>query len=427
MDINYEIVRVKGREILDSRGNPTVEAEVELECGAIGRAAVPSGASTGKFEAVELRDGGGRYLGKGVKKAVEHINTKLADAVMFENAMDQKRIDHLLCEADGTENKEKLGANAILAVSLATARAAAAALDIPLYRYLGGIIGHELPVPMMNILNGGKHADNTVDLQEFMIMPAGAANFAEGLRMCAEIYHTLKSLLKADGYSTAIGDEGGFAPNLKNSEEVLSYMVKAIRETGYEPGTDVKIAIDAAASELYNEQTGMYEFEGESKMRGIKVERTTEQMVDYFRCLAAGFPICSIEDALDEEDWRGWQLLTKAIGDKIQLVGDDLFVTNKKRLEKGIELRAGNAILIKVNQIGTLSESLEAIETAKKAGFKTVISHRSGETEDTFIADLAIAVNAGQIKTGAPCRSERVAKYNELLRIEEKISGESGK
>lgn len=427
MDINYEIIRVKGREILDSRGNPTVEAEVELECGAIGRAAVPSGASTGKFEAVELRDGGGRYLGRGVKKAVEHINTELAEAVMFENALDQKRIDRLLCETDGTENKEKMGANAILAVSLATARAAAAALDIPMYRYLGGIIGRELPVPMMNILNGGKHADNTVDLQEFMIMPTGAANFAEGLRMCAEIYHTLKSLLKADGYSTAIGDEGGFAPNLKNSEEVLSYMVKAIRETGYEPGTDVKIAIDAAASELYNEQTGMYEFEGESKMRGIKVERTTEQMVDYFRCLAAGFPICSIEDALGEEDWRGWQLLTKSIGDKVQLVGDDLFVTNKKRLERGIELRAANAILIKVNQIGTLSESLEAIETAKKAGFKIVISHRSGETEDPFIADLAVASNAGQIKTGAPCRSERVSKYNELLRIEEKINGDSGK
>ncbi|MBQ2401009.1 MAG: phosphopyruvate hydratase [Lachnospiraceae bacterium] len=427
MDIHYEIVRVKGREILDSRGNPTVEAEVELECGAIGRAAVPSGASTGKFEAVELRDGGGRYLGKGVKKAVDHINNELAEAVMFENAMDQKRIDRLLCEADGTENKEKLGANAILAVSLAAARAAAAALDLPLYRYLGGIVGHELPIPMMNILNGGKHADNTVDLQEFMIVPVGASNFAEGLRMCAEIYHTLKSLLKADGYATAIGDEGGFAPNLKDSEEVLSYMVKAIRETGYEPGTDVKIAIDAAASELYNEQTGMYEFEGESKMRGIKVERTTEQMVDYFRCLAAGFPICSIEDALDEEDWKGWQLLTKTLGDKVQLVGDDLFVTNKKRLEKGIELQAGNAILIKVNQIGTLSESLEAIETAKKAGFKVVISHRSGETEDPFIADLAVAVNAGQIKTGAPCRSERVSKYNELLRIEEKISGDSGK
>ena len=427
MDINYEIVRVKGREILDSRGNPTVEAEVELECGAVGRAAVPSGASTGKFEAVELRDGGGRYLGKGVKKAVEHINTELAEAVMFENAMDQKRIDRLLCEADGTENKEKLGANAILAVSLAAARAAASAMDLPLYRYLGGIVGHELPIPMMNILNGGKHADNTVDLQEFMIVPVGASNFAEGLRMCAEIYHTLKSLLKADGYATAIGDEGGFAPNLKDSEEVLSYMVKAIRETGYEPGADVKIAIDAAASELFNEQTGMYEFEGESKMRGLKVERTTEQMVDYFRCLAAAFPICSIEDALDEEDWKGWQLLTKTLGDKVQLVGDDLFVTNKKRLEKGIELQAGNAILIKVNQIGTLSESLEAIETAKKAGFKVVISHRSGETEDPFIADLAVAVNAGQIKTGAPCRSERVSKYNELLRIEEKISGDSGK
>ena len=427
MDINYEIVRVKGREILDSRGNPTVEAEVELECGAVGRAAVPSGASTGKFEAVELRDGGGRYLGKGVKKAVEHINTELAEAVMFENAMDQKRIDRLLCEADGTENKEKLGANAILAVSLAAARAAAAALDLPLYRYLGGIVGHELPIPMMNILNGGKHADNTVDLQEFMIIPVGASNFAEGLRMCAEIYHTLKSLLKADGYATAIGDEGGFAPNLKDSEEVLSYMVKAIRETGYESGADVKIAIDAAASELFNEQTGMYEFEGESKMRGLKVERTTEQMVDYFRCLAAAFPICSIEDALDEEDWKGWQLLTKTLGDKVQLVGDDLFVTNKKRLEKGIELQAGNAILIKVNQIGTLSESLEAIETAKKAGFKVVISHRSGETEDPFIADLAVAVNAGQIKTGAPCRSERVSKYNELLRIEEKFSGDSGK
>lgn len=427
MDMNYEIISVKGREILDSRGNPTVEAEVELECGAIGRAAVPSGASTGKYEAVELRDGGGRYLGKGVKKAVEHINAELAEAVLFENAMDQKRIDQLLIEADGTENKERLGANAILAVSLATARAAANALKIPLYRYLGGVVGYELPVPMMNILNGGKHADNTVDLQEFMIMPVGAGNFSEGLRMCAEIYHTLKSLLASDGYSTAVGDEGGFAPNLKNSEDVLNYMVKAIRETGYEPGTDVKIAIDAAASELYNEQTGMYEFPGESKMNGIKVERTTDQMVDYFRRLVDGYPICSIEDALHEEDWNGWQLLTKTLGNKIQLVGDDLFVTNTKRLKKGIELDAGNAILIKVNQIGTLSESLEAIETAKKAGFRTVISHRSGETEDSFIADLAVAVNAGQIKTGAPCRSERVAKYNRLLRIEEKITGDSGK
>ena len=427
MDMNYEIVKVRGREILDSRGNPTVEAEVELECGAIGRAAVPSGASTGKFEAMELRDGGGRYLGKGAKKAVEHINTELAEAVLFENAMEQKKIDRLLCETDGTENKERMGANAILAVSLATARAAANALDIPLYRYLGGVNGNRLPVPMMNILNGGRHADNTVDLQEFMIMPTGADSFAEGMRMCAEIYHTLKNLLKADGYSTAVGDEGGFAPDLRNSEEVLSYLMKAIRETGYEPGNDVKIAIDAAASELYDGDSGMYVFEGESKMNGIKVERTKEQMIEYFRRLVDGFPICSIEDALDENDWEGWQMLTKALGNKVQLVGDDLFVTNTKRLKKGIELHAGNAILIKVNQIGTLSESLEAIDMAQKAGFQTVISHRSGETEDSFIADLAVAVNAGQIKTGAPCRSERVSKYNELLRIEEKINGDSGK
>ena len=427
MDMNYEIVKVRGREILDSRGNPTVEAEVELECGVIGRAAVPSGASTGKFEAMELRDGGGRYLGKGAKKAVEHINTELAEAVLFENAMEQKKIDRLLCETDGTENKERMGANAILAVSLATARAAANALDIPLYRYLGGVNGNRLPVPMMNILNGGRHADNTVDLQEFMIMPTGADSFAEGLRMCAEIYHTLKNLLKADGYSTTVGDEGGFAPDLRNSEEVLSYLMKAIRETGYEPGKDVKIAIDAAASELYDGDSGMYVFEGESKMNGIKVERTKEQMIEYFRRLVDGFPICSIEDALDENDWEGWQMLTKALGNKVQLVGDDLFVTNTRRLKKGIDLRAGNAILIKVNQIGTLSESLEAIEMAKQAGFQTIISHRSGETEDSFIADLAVAVNAGQIKTGAPCRSERVSKYNELLRIEEKINGDSGK
>ena len=427
MDMNYEIVKVRGREILDSRGNPTIEAEVELECGAIGRAAVPSGASTGKFEAMELRDGGGRYLGKGAKKAVEHINTELAEAVLFENAMEQKKIDRLLCETDGTENKERMGANAILAVSLATARAASNALDVPLYRYLGGVNGNRLPVPMMNILNGGRHADNTVDLQEFMIMPTGADSFAEGLRMCAEIYHTLKNLLKADGYSTTVGDEGGFAPDLRNSEEVLSYLMKAIRETGYEPGKDVKIAIDAAASELYDSDSGMYVFEGESKMNGIKVERTKEQMIEYFRRLVDGFPICSIEDALDENDWEGWQMLTKALGNKVQLVGDDLFVTNTRRLKKGIDLRAGNAILIKVNQIGTLSEGLEAIEMAKQAGFQTIISHRSGETEDSFIADLAVAINAGQIKTGAPCRSERVSKYNELLRIEEKINGDSGK
>ena len=421
MDKNYEITRVRGREILDSRGNPTVEAEVELACGVIGRGAVPSGASTGKFEAVELRDGGGRYLGKGVKKAVEHINVELAEAIIYEDAMDQKRIDQLLSEADGTDNKEKLGANAILAVSLAAARAAANALDIPLYRYLGGVYGCQLPTPMMNILNGGKHADNTVDLQEFMIMPVGADCFCEGLRMCAEIYHTLKGILHADGYSTAVGDEGGFAPDLKNAEEVLSYMVRAVRETGYEPGVDIKFAIDAAASELYNEETDRYEFPGESKITGNKVTRTTEEMVEYFRHLASKYPICSIEDALHEEDWAGWQLLTKTLGTTVQLVGDDLFVTNTKRLKKGIELHAGNAILIKVNQIGTLSESMEAIEEARKAGFKTVISHRSGETEDAFIADLAVAVNAGQIKTGAPCRSERVAKYNELLRIEEKI------
>ncbi len=427
MDMKFEIVRVRAREILDSRGNPTVETEVELEGGASGRASVPSGASTGKHEAAELRDGGGRYLGKGVKKAVDHVNTILAEAVMFENALDQSRIDSLLIEADGSSNKERLGANAILSVSLAVARAAANALGIPLYRYLGGVAGNQLPVPMMNILNGGKHADNTVDLQEFMIMPAGAETFSEGLRMCAEIYHTLKNLLKQDGYSTAVGDEGGFAPDLKNSEEVLSYLVKAVRETGYDPGTDVKIAIDAASSELYNEETGMYEFPGESAKNGIKVERSTREMVEYYRRLVEGYPICSIEDGLHEEDWEGWQLLTRTLGDRVQLVGDDLFVTSWKRLEKGILLGAGNAILVKVNQIGTLSESLKAIETAKKAGFRTIISHRSGETEDPFIADIAVAVNAGQIKTGAPCRSERVAKYNELLRIEEKIRGESGK
>ena len=427
MDMKYEIIRVHGREILDSRGNPTVEAEVELACGAIGRASVPSGASTGTFESVELRDGGGRYHGKGVRRAVEHINTSLAEAIIYESAMNQKRIDRLLIEADGTSTKKHLGANAILAVSLATARAAANALGLPLYRYLGGINGCELPIPLMNVLNGGKHADNTIDLQEFMIMPTGVPDFRECLRMCAEIYHTLKMLLKADGYETAVGDEGGFAPNLKSAEEALAYLVRAVRETGYEPGIDVKFAIDAAASELYNEETGLYEFPGESKMNGIRIERSTEQMVEYFRRLAEGYPICSIEDALSEEDWSGWQLLTKTLGTKVQLVGDDLFVTNTKRLKKGIELHAGNAILIKVNQIGTLSESLEAIEIAKKAGFKTVISHRSGETEDTFIADLAVAVNAGQIKTGAPCRSERVAKYNELLRIQEKIDCSSEK
>lgn len=423
MDMDYEIIRVKGREILDSRGNPTVEAEIELENGVTGRASVPSGASTGKYEASELRDGGERFLGKGVKKAVEHVGRELSEAILFENVMDQKRIDRLLIEADGSKNKEHLGANAILAVSLAAARAAANALHIPLYRYLGGINGKRMPVPMMNILNGGKHADNTVDLQEFMIMPVGAETFSEGLRMCTEIYHTLKALLKTDGYVTAVGDEGGFAPDLKNSEEVLSYLVRAVRETGYEPGRDIQFAIDAASSELYNEETGMYEFPGESSMSGLHVERTAKEMVEYYTRLVKGYPICSIEDGLHEEDWDGWQLLTKALGNSIQLVGDDLFVTNTERLKKGIELEAGNAILVKVNQIGTLTESLDAIEMAQKAGFKTVISHRSGETEDPFIADIAVAVNAGQIKTGAPCRSERVAKYNELLRIEEELQG----
>lgn len=417
----YEIVTVHGREILDSRGNPTVEVEVALDGGAVGRAAVPSGASTGSFEAAELRDGGARYHGKGVRKAVEHVNTDLADAVSYENALNQAKIDRLLREADGTENKSKLGANAILGVSLAVARAAANALELPLYRYLGGIAGRAMPTPMMNILNGGVHADNTVDLQEFMIMPVGAENFKEGLRMCAEIYQTLKGLLKRGGYSTAVGDEGGFAPDLKDTQEVLSFLVEAISLSGFRPGSQVGIAIDAASSELYDEKTGMYVFPGEGKMSGARVERSAQEMVEYYRKLAEEFPIVSIEDGLQEEDWEGWQLMTKILGHKIQLVGDDLFVTNTKRLKKGIEKKAGNAILVKVNQIGTLTESLEAIEMAKRAGFGTIISHRSGETEDAIIADIAVAVNAGQIKTGAPCRSDRVAKYNQLLRIAEAL------
>lgn len=416
-----EIIGVQGREILDSRGNPTVEVEVELEGGAVGRAAVPSGASTGKFEAVELRDGGRRYHGLGVKKAVEHVNTVLAEAVLFENALDQRYIDRLLLEADGTENKGKLGANAILGVSMAVARAAANDLEMPLYRYLGGAGASQMPIPMMNILNGGVHADNTVDLQEFMIMPVGAKTFSEGLQMCVEIYHTLKKLLKTSGYATAVGDEGGFAPNLKNTEEVLSYIVEAINLSGYESGTQVKIAIDAASSELYDEASGLYVFPGESQMSGVQVKRSAEEMVEYYQRLVDGFPIVSIEDGLHEEDWEGWQMLTKRLGHRIQLVGDDLFVTNTRRLKKGIELKAGNSILVKVNQIGTLTESFDAIEMAKKAGFTTIISHRSGETEDSIIADIAVAVNSGQIKTGAPCRSDRVAKYNQLLRIEENL------
>lgn len=421
MEREFEITGVRAREIMDSRGNPTLEAEVFLEGGAVGRAAVPSGASTGKYEAAELRDGEKRYHGKGVSKAVEHVNTVLAEVLMFEDAFEQAKVDRLLREADGTENKERLGANAILAVSLAAARAAAAQQRIPLYRYLGGANAQTMPIPMMNVLNGGVHADNTVDLQEFMIMPTGAGSFKEGLRMCSEVYHTLRNLLKVGKYSTAVGDEGGFAPNLKNTQEVLTYLVDAIHLSGYEPGKQFQIAVDAAASELYDADTGLYVFPGESEMSGIPVRRTTEEMIDYFRRLTDGFPICSIEDGLHEEDWDGWKTLTKALGHKVQLVGDDLFVTNTKRLEKGIREGAANSILIKVNQIGTLTESLEAIEMAKRAGYTSVISHRSGETEDTFIADLAVAVNSGQIKTGAPCRSERVAKYNQLLRIEEEL------
>lgn len=421
MDCGFDIASVKGREILDSRGNPTVEAEVILENGAVGRACVPSGASTGKFEAAELRDQEERYGGKGVRKAAEHVGTILAEAVLFEDARDQRQIDRLLREADGTDNKSRLGANAILGVSLAAARAAAAGLHIPLYRYLGGVQASLLPTPMMNILNGGVHAENTVDFQEFMIMPTGAETFSQGLQMCAEVYHTLKKLLSRGGYSTAVGDEGGFAPNLKNTGEVLTYLTEAVKAAGYQPGRDISIAMDAAASELYDASTGTYYFPGESRMAGREVHRTSRELMDYYRSLLDSFPICSIEDGLDEEDWDGWAALTAELGKRVQLVGDDLFVTNTERLSRGIREHAANAILIKVNQIGTLTESLEAIATAKRAGYATVISHRSGETEDAFIADLAVAVNSGQIKTGAPCRSERTSKYNQLLRIEENL------
>ena len=418
---DFEIIGVKGREIMDSRGNPTIEAEVVLENGAVGRAAVPSGASTGKFEAVELRDGDDRYRGLGVQKAADHIVGALGEVILFENALEQRRIDQLMRKADGTENKGNLGANAILGVSMAVARAAAAGLQIPLYRYLGGIGAHKLPVPMMNILNGGKHADNTVDLQEFMIMPVGACCFSEGLRMCSEVYHTLKKVLNDKGLSTGVGDEGGFAPNLKNADEVLELMVSAVGHAGFRVGEDIRFAIDAASSELYEEKSGLYYFPGESVMTGKEVRRSAGEMIEYYKRLADKFPICSIEDGLQEEDWTGWTMMTRELGGRLQLVGDDLFVTNTKRLKKGIEEGAGNSILVKVNQIGTLTESFEAIEMAKQAGYTTVISHRSGETEDSIIADIAVAVNSGQIKTGAPCRSDRVAKYNQLLRIEEQL------
>lgn len=409
-----KIYSVKAREILDSRGNPTVEVDVELESGIIGRASVPSGASTGTREAVELRDGDkGRFQGKGVQKVVENVHTIIAPAVIGLDALDQRKLDHLLIELDGTKNKSKLGANAILGVSLASARAAANYLDLPLYRYIGGANAYELPVPMMNILNGGKHADNTVDVQEFMIMPIGADSFATALRMSAEVYQTLKSVLKGRGLSTAVGDEGGFAPDLATNEEALKLIVEAIEKAGYKSGEEVAIAIDAAASEFYTE--GKYVFEGENK------SRTSEEMIALYAEWAEKYPIISLEDGLAENDWQGWAALTAKLGGKLQLVGDDVFVTNPAILREGISKHIANSILIKLNQIGTLTETLDTIEIAHKAGYTTVISHRSGETEDATMADLAVAVNAGQIKSGAPCRTERIAKYNQLLRIEEAL------
>ncbi len=421
MDLCLKITDVRGREILDSRGNPTVEAEVTVEGSITGRAAVPSGASTGQFEAVELRDGEIRYFGLGVRNAVKNINTKLKNALVGVNVLDQSLIDRILVETDGTDNKGNLGANATLGVSMACARAAAEALELPLYRYLGGVHTRLLPVPMMNILNGGKHAANTVDFQEFMIMPVQAEGFADGLRICAEIYHNLKKILDDRGLSTGVGDEGGFAPDLPDAAAVLSLIVEAIETSKYVPGQDIKIALDVASSELYNGKTGMYHFPGESKLGGSEVVRDTEEMISYYEELIKKFPIISIEDGLAEDDWDGWKMMTERLGGQIQLVGDDLFVTNTKRLDAGIKLGVANAILVKVNQIGTVSEAMEAIEMAHKNAYRAVISHRSGETEDTFIADLAVAVNAGQIKTGAPCRSDRVAKYNQLLRIEDAL------
>lgn len=424
--IYMQITNIHGREILDSRGNPTVEAEVTLTETSTGErftgcAAVPSGASTGRFEAVELRDAQERYFGLGVQKAVSNINTKIREALSGRNGLDQQEVDRILMETDGTDNKGNLGANATLAVSLAVARAAAASLNMPLYRYLGGVHTGRMPVPMMNILNGGKHAANTVDFQEFMIMPVSAGSFSEGLRICAEIYHFLKKILVQKGLSTGVGDEGGFAPDLPDARAVLTLIIEAIEKSKYLPGKDVKIALDVASSELYNEKTGMYHFPGESSLKGEEIVRDTSEMITYYEELINEFPIVSIEDGLAEDDWEGWKKLTKRLGGRVQLVGDDLFVTNTKRLEAGMKLNVAGAILVKVNQIGTLSEAMEAVLMAQHHGYKAVISHRSGETEDPFIADLAVAVNAGQIKTGAPCRSDRVAKYNRLLRIEEQL------
>ena len=425
-----EIVEVHGREIMDSRGNPTVEVEVvvEDEEGKLftAIAAVPSGASTGAFEAVELRDGGDRYMGLGVEKAVDNVNDIIADEICGMNALDQVAIDNKMIELDGTPNKARLGANAILGVSMAVAKAAAAALRMPLYQYLGGFNATQLPVPMMNILNGGKHADNTVDFQEFMIMPVGACCFKEALRWCAEIYHNLKKLLKAKGLATAIGDEGGFAPDLATPDEVLDLILEAVTKAGYEPGADIRIALDVAATELYgdakkNGKEGLYYFAGESQMTGKEVYRTAEEMVEMYEALANKYPIISVEDGLDEDDWAGWKLMTDRLGSRLQIVGDDLFVTNPERLQKGVSTGTANSILVKVNQIGTLTETFEAMKLAHRNNMTTVISHRSGETEDATIADICVAVNAGQIKTGAPARSDRVAKYNQLLRIEEAL------
>ncbi|MBC8388362.1 MAG: phosphopyruvate hydratase [Actinobacteria bacterium] len=412
------IVEVSAREILDSRGNPTVEVETILECGVVGRASVPSGASTGTFEAVELRDGDkSRYLGKGVKNAVENVNSIIAPELEDMDAIFQREIDMVMIELDGTENKSKLGANAILGVSLSVAKASAIALGLPLYKYIGGVNAHILPVPMMNILNGGKHADNSVDLQEFMIMPVGAKSFTSALRICTEVFHTLKSVLKKEGMSTSVGDEGGFAPNLKTNEDAVKYIIKAVEEAGYKPGEDIYLALDPAATEFYKD--GKYNLSGEGKIL------TATEMVDYYQSLVEKYPIISIEDGMAEEDWNGWKQLTDRIEGKVQVVGDDLFVTNTQRLLKGIKLGVANSILIKVNQIGTLSETLDAIEMAKRSGYTAVISHRSGETEDTTISDLVVAVNAGQIKTGAPSRTDRVAKYNQLIRIEEELGSEA--
>lgn len=410
-----EIIDIHAREILDSRANPTVEVEVELEDGTVERAAVPSGASTGAFEAVELRDNDKkRYLGKGVLKAVDNINSIIAPAVIGLNVFDQTFIDKTMLDLDGTPNKEKLGANAILAVSLAVARAAAQALGLSLYQYIGGVNAKVLPVPMMNILNGGKHADNNVDIQEFMVMPVGAKSFSEALRMCAETFHSLKSILNKAGLATSVGDEGGFAPNLKSNEEAIKIIIEAIEKAGYTPGKDISIAMDPAATEFYKED-GKYHLEGEGRVL------TSAEMVDFYEALVNKYPIVSLEDGLAEEDWDGWKLLTDRLGKRIQLVGDDIFVTNTERVKRGIDMGVANSVLIKLNQIGTLTETLNTIQMAERAGYTAVVSHRSGETEDTTIADLVVAVNAGQIKTGAPSRTERVAKYNQLLRIEEEL------